>query len=206
MKRPIFLTLLLIFPYVASAAPSVFVRAEGGYAWWTRQMEARILGQSAGAVTAKQLSDFLDLTMEYYKYKVCSLEAVSADTYVGVDRVTQAEINSTLAGMTSGIESFAPGGRQILGQSVVFEGCDPDDPRGAALLVTDVVTGEILRWELTGTRSTDDGKEYPNWTLFLSKSEGDELFSYARCTECSDRTNVYYDVTRRKIYTESNGH
>ena len=206
MRRLLFLVVLLLLPNIASAAPSVFVRDQKGYAWWTRKMEARILGQAAQSVTAKQLSDYLQQTMDYYAYRICSLEAVQPDTYVGVDRAAQAEINSTLADMKWRIDSVTPDGRKIVGQSVVFEGCDPDDPRGAALLVTDAATGEILRWELTGNRADDDGKEYPNWTLFLSGKEEDELFSYARCTECGDQTNVYYDVTRRKIYTESNGH
>jgi hypothetical protein len=40
----------------------------------------------------------------------------------------------------------------------------------------------------------------------LNPSEGDDLLSYSGCTECGDRTYVYFDVTRQKIYTEHNGH
>ena len=206
MKKLFFLSMLLLIPNIASATPSVFVRNEKGYAWWTRKMEARILGQSAGSVTAKRLSDFLEETMVYYPYRVCSLEQIQHDTYVGIDRATQADINATLGDLNSRLMVTAPDGRQLIGTSVVFEGCDPDDPRGAALLITDAASGEILRWILTGNRADERGNEYPNWTLFMSKSEGDELFSYSRCTECGDQTNVYYDVTRKKIYLEHNGH
>lgn len=40
----------------ANATPGVFVRSEPGGAWWNGQMNARILGQAAGPVTAERLS------------------------------------------------------------------------------------------------------------------------------------------------------
>lgn len=206
MKKLLVTAILLAFGTVAAAAPSVFVRGSAGTGWWSREMEARILGQSAGPVTAQRLSTYLEETMIYFPYRVCSLEAVQADTYVGIDRATQAEIDATRPYIAWRVEGVTPDGRRVLGQSVVFEGCHPDDPRGAALLITDTTTSEILRWEPLGERIAEGRGSYPAWVLFLSTKDGDELFSYSGCTECGDRTYVYYDVTRRRIYTEHNGH
>lgn len=206
MKRLLLAFVLLTSSSLATAAPSVFVSDERGFAWWLRKAEARILGQAAGSVTAEQLSSYLEETMIYSPYRVCFLEAVQADTFVGIDRATQAEIGATLPHMAWQLEGVTPDGRKVLAQSVVFEGCYSDDPRGGALLVTDQATGEILRWEPLGDRTGEDGERYPAWASFLFPSESDELFSYSSCTECGARTNVYYDVTRRKIYTEYNGH
>lgn len=188
------------------AAPSVFVRNKEGYGWWLTEMEARILGKAAGRTSTEQLSKYLQDTMLYSPYAVCALEAVQSDTYVGLDRAVQADIDATKPNVSFRIEAVTPNGRKILGQSVVFEGCDPEDPRGAALLVTDSVTGEILRWDPLGNRTTSAGRSYPAWVMFLSPREGDELFSFSGCTECGAQTNVYYDVTRQRIYTEYNGH
>jgi hypothetical protein len=144
--------------------------------------------------------------MIYSPYRVCALEAVQSDTFVGIDRKTQTEIDEYRASVTWRQVGITPDGRKLLGQSVVFEGCDAEDPRGAALLVTDQTTGEILRWESIGDRIREGGKSFPTWALFLSPKEGDELFSYSGCTECGASTDVYYDVTRKKIYLEYNGH
>lgn len=190
----------------ANATPSVFVQSEPGGVWWNGQMNARILGQAAGPVTVERLSAYLERELIYGPYRVCSLEAVQADTYVGIDRATQAEINATLPHVAWRASGVTPDDRRVLGQSVVFEGCDAEDPRGAALLVTDAASGEILRWEPLGER-TLGGRSIPTWVMFVSPKEGDhDLFSYSYCTECGDRTYVYYDVTRRRIYTEHNGH
>lgn len=183
----------------------MFVRSELGQAWWTRQMDARILGKAAGPVSTKALSAYLDRTMLYSSYAVCSLEPAQGDTFVGIDRATQAEIDATRAQVAWRAEAVTPDGRKVLGQSVVFEGCDEEDPRGAALLVTDSATGEILRWEPIGDQVREQ-KCFPAWALFVSPRGGDELFSYSGCTECGAQTNVYYDVTRKRIYTEYNGH
>lgn len=189
-----------------AAAPSVFVQSERGGVWWNGQMSARILGRAAGQVTVERLSAHLEEELIYGPYRVCSLEAVQADTFVGIDRTTQEEINATLPHVAWRATGVTSDGRRVLGQSVVFEGCDAEDPRGAALLVTDAASGEILRWEPLGPRVVG-GREAPTWVLFMSPKEGDhELFSYSHCTECGARTYVYYDVTRRRIYTEYNGH
>ena len=190
----------------ATATPSVFVQSEPGGVWWNGQMNARILGQAVGPVTAERLSAYLEQELVYGPYRVCSLEAVQADTFVGVDRATQAEINATQPHVAWRATGVTPDGRRVVGQSVVFEGCDAEDPRGAALLVTDAASGEILRWEPLGGR-TLGGRSVPTWVMFISPKQGDhDLFSYSYCTECGDRTYVYYDVTRRRIYTEHNGH
>ncbi len=190
----------------ANAAPSVFVRSELGGVWWNGEMNARILGRAAGPVTAERLSAYLQEELIYGPYRVCALEAVQADTYVGIDRATQQEINATLPHVAWRAAGTTPDGRRVLAQSVLFEGCDADDPRGAALLVTDAASGEILRWEPLGGRIVA-GRSVPSWVLFVTPKEGEhDLFSYSYCTECGDRTYVYYDVTRRRIYTEHNGH
>lgn len=206
MRHLAFATTLLLVSELSFAAPSVFVRSEKGSSWESTKMDARILGQSAGTVTAKQLSSYIEETFAFYPYEICSIEAVTGDSYVGLDREAQSDIAATLKDVKWHIDSKTPDGRDVMARVVLFEGCIPEEPRGAALLVTDSTTNEILRWETAGDRSDDNGNSYPNWTLFLSPSEGDELFSYARCTECGDQTNVYYDVTRQKIYTEHNGH
>jgi hypothetical protein len=84
MTRVILLAALMAFTTAVQAAPSVFVRDESGAAWWTRQMEARILGKAAGTVAVKQLSSYLDETMICSPYDVCALEAVQTDTFVGL--------------------------------------------------------------------------------------------------------------------------
>lgn len=188
-----------------SAAPSVFVKGEPSRNWWDGTMNARILGKAAGPVTVQKLSDYIGETMIYYSYSICSLEAVGPDSFVGIDRTTQAEIDAYRAMSSWRAESIAPGGRRILGQSVLFEACD-DGPRGAALLATDAATGEILRWQPMGNYTDSAGREVPIWVMFLDAKEGDELFSTSLCRECGDRTNVYYDVTRRHVYAEHNGH
>lgn len=192
----------------AAAAPGVFVKTEPGGMWWDGAMTARILGKAAGPVTTDKLSAYLADTMIYYSYKVCALEAAAPDTFVGIDRETQAQIEEYRAHSTWRAESVGPGGRRIVGQSVVFEGCDSEDPRGAALLVTDGATGEILRWVPMGNYTDRAGRSVPIWVMFLDAQDegGDELFSTSLCRDCGDRTNVYYDVTRRHVYTEHNGH
>lgn len=202
MMRMILAVLLLAASASVQAAPSVFVRAERGTAWWDGAINARILGTAAGPVTVKRLSDYLAETLIYYPYEVCTLEPVQIDTYVGIDRVTQSEIDAYRGQVRWRIDAVTPDGRKLLAQSVVFEGCASDDPRGAALLVTDAASGAILRWQPLGDR----GDGVSAWVLFLTPSEGDDLFSFSGCTECGDRTYVYYDVTRRHIYTEHNGH
>jgi hypothetical protein len=206
LVRALALIFLLGSHASAHAAPSVFVRAESGYGWWLREMEARILGKSAGSTTVRKLSDYLAETMLYSPYKVCALESADRGTYVGLDRPTQLEIDETMPNVEFRIEATTPSGRKVIGQSVVFEGCDPEDPRGAALLVTDSATGEILKWEPMGVRYGVQGKSHPAWVMFLYVKEDDELFSYSGCTECGARTSVYFDVTRQKIYLEYNGH
>ncbi len=202
MIRVLMIAALLMISTVTQATPSVFVHDEPGMAWWTRQMEVRIVGKTAGTVTVKQLSTYLEETMIYSSYSVCALEAIQSDTFVGINRKTQTEIDQYRAHVSWRQEGITPDGRKVLGQSVVFEACDPDAPRGAALLVTDQTTGEILRWEPIGERIREGSKSFPAWVLFLSPRADDELFSYSGCTECDASTNVYYDVTRKKIYVE----
>lgn len=67
----------------AGAAPSVFIKADSTTPFWNGTAEARILGKSAGRVTATVLSK-------------CALEAASADSFVGLDRESQAELMPTV--------------------------------------------------------------------------------------------------------------
>ena len=205
MKWLIGVPLALMASTLAVASPSVFVRGESGFAWWLREMEGRILGKAAGPVTAEKLSAYLAVTMIYSPYKVCSLEAAQLDSFVGIDRATQAEIQESGQHAVWRIEATTPDGRPVVGHSVIFEGCDEEDPRGAALLVTDKNSGEVRRWQVLGQNYNGE-KSYPAWVMFLHPKQGDELFSFSGCLECGDRTHVYYDVTRKSIYTEHNGH
>jgi hypothetical protein len=206
MKNAVLFAILVMIAFPINAGPSVFVRGESGIAWWNRDMEARIIGKQAGAVTSTQLSDFLNDTILYSPYSICALEAVDANTFVGIDKSTQEDINVTLPHVSWRQEGKAPDGREIVGQIVVFEGCDAQDPRGVALLASDKVTSEILRWEPIGDTISAKGIRRPTWVMFMEPGDGEELFAYSGCTECGARTSVYYDVTRKKIYTEYNGH
>lgn len=189
----------------ASAAPSVFIKADATTPFWSGAAEARILGRNAGPVTIAALSKYLEDTMLYGTYAVCALEAASADSFVGLDRVSQGGIDAYRPQVSWRAEATAPGGRRVIGQSVLFESCD-GELKGAALLVTDAATNEILRWEPLGNHFDERGQSVPSWVMFIAPAEGDELFGYSGCTECGARTNVYYDVTRKAIYTEYNGH
>ncbi|WP_447753302.1 hypothetical protein [Sphingopyxis fribergensis] len=208
MLRGIIAAILAFSSVPVDAAPSVFVKTEPSSMWWDGAMTARILGKAAGPVTTEKLSAYLAETVIYSSYSVCALEPATSDSFVGIDRATQAQIDEYRPHMTWRAESIAPGGRRILGQSVVFEGCDSEDPRGAALLVTDAATGEILRWVPMGNYTDQAGRSVPIWVMFLdARGDGsDELFSTSLCRDCGDRTHVYYDVTRRHVYTEHNGH
>src|SRR3546814_15168387 len=91
--RVLLAAILLSMSSVAvNAAPSVFVKKEPNSMWWDGAMNARILGQAAGPVTVKKLSDFIGETLIYYSYTVCSLEPVGPDTFGGINRDTQTEI------------------------------------------------------------------------------------------------------------------
>lgn len=188
---------------VALARPSVFVKAnQTPYpsVWYNQDMEGRILGKSVGQITTEQLDQFIANSREYGSYKVCSVEAVQADTYVGMDRDTQEQIDNRQNG-TWGLRAVTPDGRALSAQTVLWEGCDGEESgRGVALLVTDEKTSEILTFEPMY------GGDKPLWVLFLHPKTRDELFAYSDCTECGSLTRVYYDVTRRKIYSEYNGH
>jgi hypothetical protein len=205
------LTLVLLALHGASAAaPSVFVRSEQGRSWWnTSTAESRVIGTSAGIITTAKLSKFVEDTVIYDAYKVCALSPVSADTYVGVDKAMQDEINATTKLVTWRFNSRTPNGVPLLIQSVLFEPCD-GDVGGAAVLVTDAQSGEIMLWQPMGSFNTSSNVTKPVVTAFLKRPEaGDKdppLFSYSSCTECGESTAVYYDVTRRKLYTVYNGH
>ncbi len=206
MTKKLIAAVALLSAATASAAPSVFVRSESNAAWWIREMEARILEKSAGTVTAEQLTAYLEKTMVYSTYAVCSLAAVQSDTFVGLDQVTRTEIDETKPHVAWRVDATTPDGRRVVGQSVVFEACGEEEPRGAAILVTDAETKEILRWQPIGDQVGLSGKSYPSWVVFLSLGQDDDLFSYSGCAECGARTYVYYDVTRKHVYTEYNGH
>jgi hypothetical protein len=190
----------------ASAAPSVFVRPAGNGAWWLAEMEGRVLQKAAGPITAEAVSAHILETTIYDVYTVCSLEAVGNDTFVGLDRQSQEEIDLTETAVRWRIDTVTAEGRAITAQSVIYEACDDDEKRGAALLVSDASTNKILRWIPIGPRYVGDDKIVPTWVLFLLPPEGDELFGYSGCSECGARTDVYYDGRRQHIYVEYNGH
>jgi hypothetical protein len=168
-------------------------------------MEARVLGKAAGSVTLAPLNSFIEKSREYYAFKACALESVTSGTFVGLDKETQAEIDASAREARWQIAAITPDGRKVLAQSVLFEACDDEDLKGGALLVTDIGTGEVLLFEPLGTY-TSGGKTFPAWAMFLWPKRTDELFGYSGCTECGDLTRVYYDVTRKRLYTEYNGH
>jgi hypothetical protein len=206
MNKAFSFAMLFAFSTPALADPNVFVRSESGVAWWNGTMEARIIGQQAGNVTTRKLSDYLAEEMVFSPYAICSLKSVDASTFVGLDKQSQEQITTYLPHVSWRQLGKAPDGREIIGQIVLFEGCDKEDPRGAALLATDAKTSEILKWLPIGDAIGEKGATQPTWVMFMEPGEGGELFAYSGCTECGARTSVYYDVTRKKIYTEYNGH
>lgn len=194
-----------------AAAPSVFLRTEAGRAWWNvLNAESRVIGTSAGLVTAAKLSKFIADTEAFNSYKVCALSAVVADTYVGVDKAIQDEINATLKHVSWRVDARTPNGIPVVAQSVLYEACDDTDNRGAAVLVADAHTSDIMLFVPMGSFEPTRGVRKPILTAFLSKPEQGAvdapLFTFSSCTECGAATAVYYDVTRRKLYTEYNNH
>jgi hypothetical protein len=207
MIRKLIFASMALLSSAASAAPSVFIPA-GSSAWWTADnAQGRVIGTTAGGITAAQLSKFIESTEIFSPYKVCSLTTVANDTYIGLDKKTQDDIIQTLKAVHWRAEGITPAGKRIVAQSVLYEACDDPENRGAAVLVTDLQSSEVMMFERMGVFTTNSS---PIWTAFLSKPERDDtdppLFSYSHCTECGAATNVYYDVTRKKLYTEYNGH
>jgi hypothetical protein len=207
MTRRFIVAIAALVSSQSLAAPSVFIPADSS-AWWTAdKAQGRVLGSSAGSVTAEKLSSCIEATEIYDTYKVCSLASVAHDTFVGLGKKTQDEIGQTVRGIAWRLMAEAPGGRRFLAQSVLYEACNDAENRGGAVLVTDARTGEIMMFERMGIFTTNSG---PIWTAFLSlpaKEDTDPpLFSYSHCTECGVETHIYYDVTRKKLYTEYNGH
>jgi hypothetical protein len=163
----------------------------------------------ANGVSAIELSKYIERTNVYWPFKVCALTEVQNDTYVGMDKATQDEINATLKLVHWRLEAVTPDGGRVTAQSVLYESCDDTENRGAALLVTDSTTSKPLLFEPMGPGELN-GASIPIWTAFLWKPDRQTpdapLFSFSACTECGAATAVYYDVTRKKLYTEYNGH
>lgn len=208
MQRGILAVMLALWSMAAHAAPSVFVKSQPNDPWWNGTINARITGKAGGPVSAEKLTAYIEETLVFGPYEICALEAVQSDTFIGVDHATQASIEIYRPDSIWRTESVTPGGRRIVAQSVLFESCGDEGPRGAALLVTDAATGEILRWVPAGSYTDRSGREIPIWVLFIDPQEdgGDELFSTALCRECGGATSYYYDERRRHIYYEYNGH
>lgn len=211
MLRLVAIILALVVHATVAAAPSVFLRSEPGRAWWNvLNAESRVIGTFAGAVSTAKLSKFIEDTETYNVYKVCALSAVAGDTYVGVDKAIQDEINATLRSVSFKIDARTPNGIPVVAQSVLYEACGDTDNRGAAVLVTNAQTSEVLLFVPMGSFEPTPGVYKPILTAFLSKPEqaaiDAPLFTFSSCTECGAATAVYYDVTRRKLYTEYNNH
>lgn len=194
----------------AAAGPSIFISSGRGEAWWNAvSVKGSISGKLASGVSAAALSKYIEQTEEFYPYRICALAEVKNDTYAGVDRATQEDIGATLKFVNWRVQGVTPNGRRIVAQSVLYEACDEDENRGAAVLVTDAATSEIMLFEPMGPGSRN-GKSVPIWTAFLDKPDprtpDAPVFSFSACTECGASTAVYYDVTRKKLYKEYNGH
>ncbi len=210
MRRGVALALAIVVSASASAAPTVFISEGRGEAWWNASSaKGRVTGRVAGGVTVAGLTKHIEETETYHTYKICALTEVQNDTYVGVDPSTQDSISATLPSVRWRVQARTPDGRRVVAQSVLYEDCDDADNRGAAVLVTDVKTSDILLFRPMGPGERN-GASVPIWTAFLNRPEGKgpdvPLFSFSSCTECGAETAVYYDVTRKKMYTEYNGH
>lgn len=189
----------------ASAAPSVFVQSSPNSAFWNSDKTiGRILEKQAGPVTAKALSAFLTEDRQFGSYDVCALSAATRESYVGVDKAAATELQTYDAKNWTTYRTAAttPDGRQVIGQSVLFESCD-GELKGAGVLTYDAKTGAVLMFQ----ELTDSEKPY--WFAFLhpnTDKRDSQLYSYSGCLECGSNTAVYYDVTRKRVYTEYNGH
>jgi len=154
-----------------------------------------------------RLTKYIEATEIFDPYKVCALTPVVSDTYVGMDRKVQDDIARTMRTLEWRVDAVSPDDRRILAQSVLYEACDDRENRGAAVLVTDAQTSEILLFERIGVFTSNRS---PIWTAFLTRPEPGApdapLFTFSHCTECGAATAVYYDVTRKKLYTVYNGH
>lgn len=199
------LALMLFMSTAAAAAPSVFVQSAQGRAFWNSEKNiGRVMETQAGLVTAKALTKFIDENRAYYEYEVCNLTAVTPDTYVGVDKAAADEMAQfDQQGMTNyRVAATTPDGRPVVGQAVLFESCD-GDLKGAGVLTYDARSNEVLMFEeITSS-------EEPYWFVFLQPNTDktdSKLFSYSPCLECGASTAVYFDVTRKRVYTEYNGH
>lgn len=189
----------------AGAAPSVFVQSSPNSAFWNSEKTiGRILDKQAGPVTAKALTAFIAEERQFGPYEICALSAATRESYVGVDKQAAAELQTYDSKSWAIYRTTAttPDGRQVIGQVVLFESCD-GDLKGAGVLTYDAKTGAVLMFQ----EMTDSEKPY--WFTFLhpntDKSDR-QLYSYSGCLECGSRTAVYYDVTRKRVYTEYNGH
>lgn len=197
--------LLLFVSSAAVAAPSVFVQSVPGSAFWNSEKNVgRVIETQVGPITAKALTKFIAEDRIYYPYEVCNLTGVSRETYVGVDKAAaDALAQYDKQGLTTyRVAAKTPDGRPVIGQAVLFESCD-GDLKGAGVVTYDARSNEILMFEeITSS-------ERPYWFVFLhpnaDKSDS-MLFSYASCLECGESTAVYFDVTRKRVYTEYNRH
>jgi hypothetical protein len=95
-------------------------------------MNARVLGRAAEPVMVERLSSYLEKDLIYGSYRVCSFQAVQANTFVRIDRATQVDVNATLPNVAWRANGVTPDRRRVPSK----------DPRGAALLVSDAATGE----------------------------------------------------------------
>ena len=86
-------------------------------------MNARVLGRAAEPVMVERLSSYLEKDLIYGSYRVCSFQAVQANTFVRIDRATQVDVNATLPNVAWRANGVTPDRRRVVGQRVLFEGC-----------------------------------------------------------------------------------
>ena len=215
LRNPLFsdtgkavMLLLSLSATSAQAAPSVFVPpAQSGMndSWYQRKIVARVLGKSVGRTSLEHINAFLKEHVIYDTYSVCAVEPVEADTYVGLDKTAEHELLDQQLDATWSLSLTTPDGRDVRVQSVLFEACDGDDRKGAAVLIVDQTTGAVLSWQPMGWWDSENLR--PIWAAFINPKpyDKDALFSYSQCLECSSSTNVYYDVRRKRFYQEYDG-
>lgn len=196
---------MLFASTAAAAAPSVFVQSAPNRAFWNSDKNVgRVLEKQAGPITSKDLSKYIADNRIYHTYDVCNLVAVSRDTYVGVDKAAADEMAQfdNQGATIYRVAATTPDGRPVVGQAVLFESCD-GDLKGAGVVTYDARSNKILMFE--EVTSSDQ----PHWFVFLKPNpdkSNSMLFSYSPCQECGESTAVYFDVTRKRVYTEYNGH
>ncbi|MCR2833133.1 hypothetical protein [Parerythrobacter lacustris] len=182
---------------LAETRPEIFVYGSDKHlAWWHKQAVVRPMGTSAEGVTADLIGKFEN---DPNSDQICFLSQMNRNTYVGVFRADQLEIEETFASL-----KFDPfkldfdfgDGTSGVARIVLIERCDGTQSFG--LIITD--SSSSIRffdeWILTG--ELERGRSIVQYIY----PSGDGGIGTAQCFECGDASLLHYDIARKKFYWE----